>query len=106
MVNWIKSDDPAANDTHKLKYGADLLATPLKWPGVGARFDRVQPSSSIPQQSFSILSPRIVFKTAWVTHEEVMFQYSRYIYNSRTCPGAGQVDSTKFVAGPNALLCA
>ena len=63
--------------------------------------------SSIPEQSFSIISPRIVLKTAWVTHEEVTFQYSRYSYNSRTCPGANPATNpTGFVAGANGQLCA
>jgi hypothetical protein len=70
----------------KLKYGADVLGTPLKWLGIGLRYDRVQPNSKIPEQSFGIISPRITFRTAFLTHEEIAFQYSRYLYNDRNCP--------------------
>ncbi|APR77993.1 Hypothetical protein A7982_03340 [Minicystis rosea] len=86
MFNSVSSDDPDMDGVKKLKYGADLLGTPLKWLGIGIRYDRVQPNSKIPEQSFGILSPRIVFRTAFVTHEEISFQYSRYMYNQRACP--------------------
>jgi hypothetical protein len=59
----------------------------VKWFGAGIRYDRVQPNSNIPEQSFGIISPRIVFRTAFLTHEEIMIQYSYYMYNQRTCTG-------------------
>ena len=77
----------------KLKYGVDVLGTPVKWFGLGMRFDRLQPNSKIPEQSFAVISPRIVFKSAFLTHEEVTLQYSRYMYNQRTCAvGNGVAD--------------
>ena len=36
-----------------------------------------------------MLSPRIIFRTAFVTHEQIMIQYSRYFYGSDY--GAGDV---------------
>jgi hypothetical protein len=85
MMNWVKSDDPDANGTMKLKYGTDIVASLLPWLAIGARFDRVQPNSKVPEQSFAVLSPRIVFRTQWITHEEITVQYSRYFYNQREC---------------------
>lgn len=85
MYNAVTSDDPDMNGVKKLKYGVDFLGTPVKWFGLGLRVDRVQPNNKIPEQSFGVISPRIVFKTAFATHEEIMFQYSRYMYNDRTC---------------------
>jgi len=52
----------------------------------GVRFDRLQPNSRIPEQSFGILSPRLVIKSKFVTREAITLQYSRYFYNQRTCP--------------------
>jgi hypothetical protein len=69
----------------KIKYGFDLLGTPLKWLGLGLRFDELNPNNWNGNQSFMILSPRLVFKTAFVTHEQIGLQYSRYIYSQRTC---------------------
>ena len=89
MLNFVSSKDPDMDGHHKLKYGADLLYTPLSWMGVATRFDRVQPNSKVPEQSFAILSPRIVFRSDWLTHEQITLQYSRYFYNQRTCDPMG-----------------
>jgi hypothetical protein len=75
-------------DVTKLKFGADVLYAALPWLSGAVRFDRVQPNSNIPEQSFSILSPRVVFRSNWVTREQISLQYSRYIYARRSCePG-------------------
>ena len=52
--------------------------------------------------NFSVFSPRLIFRTAFVTHEQIMLQYSRYFtgsdvrgqfpYNMQ--PGAGGLTST------------
>lgn len=86
MWNGVSSDDPDMDGVKKVKYGVDVLGTPLKWLGLGLRVDRVQPNSRIPEQSFGIVSPRLVFKSAFLTHEEIVLQYSRYLYNARSCP--------------------
>jgi hypothetical protein len=86
MYNKVKSPDYAANDgIHKLKFGADLAFAALPWMTAAVRFDRLQPNSRIPEQSFGILSPRLVFKSKWNTHEAITVQYSHYFYNQRTC---------------------
>jgi hypothetical protein len=85
MYNKVKSDYGPNNDIHKLKFGADLSGSILPWLSAGLRFDRLQPNSKIPEQSFAILSPRIVFKSNWNTHETITLQYSRYMYNQREC---------------------
>jgi hypothetical protein len=43
------------------------------------------PNNHIPEQTFSILSPRLQFKSAWVTHERITLGYSRYFYAQRVC---------------------
>ncbi len=93
MLNKVKSDFKPLDKTVwgptdgnlKVKYGADLQyhATPSITAAV--RFDRLQPNSEIPEQSFSVLSPRVVFTSNWVTREQLTFQYSRYLYNQREC---------------------
>jgi len=96
MLNFVKSDidykfngKNVFDGIHKLKYGADLQYAALPWLTAALRFDRVQPNSNIPEQSFSILSPRLTFKSKWVTREAITVSYSRYMYNQRECvPGA------------------
>jgi len=85
MYNKVKSDVAANDGIHKLKFGADLAYAALPWLTAGLRFDRLQPNSRIPEQSFAILSPRLVFKSKFVTREAITLQYSRYMYNQRLC---------------------
>jgi hypothetical protein len=69
----------------KSKYGADLTINALPWLSPALHFDRVMPSNHFSEQSFAVLSPRLTFKTAWVTHEKITLGYSRYFYNQRIC---------------------
>jgi hypothetical protein len=85
MYNKVKSDLAANDGIHKLKFGADVAYAALPWLTAAVRFDRLQPSSRVPEQSFAILSPRLVFKSKFVTREAITLQYSRYIYNQRGC---------------------
>jgi hypothetical protein len=94
MVNKVKSDYRPIDKTIwgptdgnlKLKYGADLQYRATPSLTAALRFDRLQPNSETPEQSFAILSPRLVFASNWVTREQLTFQYSRYLYNQRQCP--------------------
>jgi hypothetical protein len=93
-VNKVKSDYRPSDKTIwgatdgnvKLKYGADVQYHATPSITAALRFDRLQPNSEIPEQSFAIVSPRLVFASNWVTREQLTFQYSRYIYNQRECP--------------------
>lgn len=85
MMNFIESPDPDVDGTHKIKYGADLFYSALSWLGAALRFDRVQPHSDLAEQSFAILSPRLVFRSAWLTREQIFIQYSHYFYAQREC---------------------
>jgi hypothetical protein len=92
MYSAVSSSDtsnvnPLVGDgVKKLKWGADVVATPLSWLGFGARFDLVQPTSLDLHQSFGVLSPKIIFRSHFVTHEEVTAQYSHYWYGVDVAP--------------------
>ncbi|HEX5100519.1 MAG TPA: hypothetical protein VFV94_13515 [Polyangiaceae bacterium] len=75
----------AGYQTTKLKYGADVTAQIVPWLSAGLRFDRVEPEKALPEQNFMVLSPRLSFKSQWVTHERLTIGYSRYMYAQRTC---------------------
>jgi hypothetical protein len=79
---------PADYSVTKWKAGADVTVQVADFLSPGLRFDHVNPNNHIPEQAFSVLSPRLQFKSAWVTHERITLGYSRYFYNTRTCePG-------------------
>jgi hypothetical protein len=70
----------------KLKWGGDLVASPLAWLGVGVRGDVVQPTNLDSQQTFTVISPKVVFRSRFVAHEEITAQYSHYFYGSDVVP--------------------
>jgi len=71
----------------KYKIGFDLLGRPLAWFGIGARVTHVSPDSDFEEQRFTVFSPRLQFRTNFLSHEIIELQYSRYFYAERTCPG-------------------
>jgi hypothetical protein len=82
----------AANDMFdisKLKFGAEVTYLPLPWFGIGGRYDAVQPNMDDSSHNFSVLSPRLYIRTDFVTHEQIMIQYSRYFYGSAFGPNGG-----------------
>jgi hypothetical protein len=68
----------ATDGTRKIKYGADLEATPSSWFGVGVRGDYIAPDSHDSSEAFGVITPRLFFRTRFVTHEEIILQYSHY----------------------------
>jgi len=90
MWNKVKAPmNMTYNDVQKLKWGTEWTYVPLPWLGLGGRFDYVEPNRDISGESFAVISPRIIFRTAFVTHEQVMLQYSRYFYGDLYQPGIG-----------------
>lgn len=93
--------------TKKLKYGADLVANVLPWMGIGVRGDYVQPDSSDPSESFGVVSPKLILRTKFITHEEITAQYSRYFDGHDVLPqqylaliGTKNINSTTFADTP------
>jgi hypothetical protein len=79
----------------KWKAGVDVLVQVLPWLSPGLRFDHINPNNKFPEQKFSILSPRLEFKSQWITHERITLQYSRYLYSEREC-----LDDAGMLVGP------
>jgi hypothetical protein len=107
MYNHVTTDvaagaNPNYNGIDKLKFGVEATYMGLDWLGAGFRFDSVQPDLNNSDLNFSVFSPRLIFRTAFVTHEQIMLQYSRYFtgsevrgqfpYNEQA--GAGGLKST------------
>jgi hypothetical protein len=92
MFSSVSSKDtsgvnPLVGDgVKKLKFGADVVFTPLPWFGVGLRGDVVQPTSVDSAQTFEVVSPKIIFRSRFVSHEEITAQYSHYVYGSSVAP--------------------
>ena len=104
MYNHVKSDDEMFNGiTDKLKWGGEVTYIFLPFMGAGLRFDRVQPNLDDSTYAFSVISPKIVLRSEFVTHEQVILQYSRYINGDNVAGGyrantiAGEPDEDAFL---------
>ena len=100
MLNLVNPDDSIEPYLEKfakkkLKLGAELMYTPFQYMGLGFRYDRVIPDLdydpndvSYTQETsnlssyapFHTLGPKLQFRTAFITHEEVNVQYLRYFW--------------------------
>jgi hypothetical protein len=100
MYNKVNAPKAAGFSLSKLKYGTEWTYTPLPWLGIGGRFDVVEPNLDIAGESFSVISPRIMFRTAFVTHEQILIQYSRYfygdLYDAGITPKPGFMSGSQF----------
>lgn len=81
----VSLDDLKQDGVRRTKFGLDAEFLATSWLAAGVRADRLQPNQKVPEQSFSIISPRITFRSDFVTREQISLQYSRYIYNEREC---------------------
>lgn len=82
MYNKVSGSQLGNYNHSRLKAGADVTYLPLPWFGIGGRYDVVDPNLDDSTQNFSVFSPRIFLKSAFVTHEQILIQYSRYFYGS------------------------
>ncbi len=87
MYNHVKSDDPMfIGVTDKFKWGAEATYTPLSFLGVSLRYDNVSPDMDDNTLSFQALSPKLIFRSEFVTHEQIIIQYTRYFYGDNVAP--------------------
>ena len=70
--------------------------------GVGA--DAVNPDMSDSTQSFYALSPKLIFRSEFVTHESITLQVSKYFYgsgyNNPNCTGSSMSCSPLLMPWP------
>jgi hypothetical protein len=106
MYSSISSPDPTfaslMRATGKLKTGAEVTYTPIRWFGAGFRFDTVQPNMNDSRESFTVLTPRILLRTDFISNEQILVQYTHYWLQSRTRL-AFPFDQTKVTPDENVL---
>jgi hypothetical protein len=94
MYNHVKNDDkafmPAQNEfaaaSDKLKWGAELTYTFVSFLGASFRYDWVQPDLDNNTVSFHVLSPKLILRSEFVTHEQIIIQYSHYLNADNVTP--------------------
>jgi hypothetical protein len=78
------SPDPTFDGRSRNKVATEWTYRFLSWFGVGARFDAVEPNSKDPEESFTVITPKLYFKSNWTSHEQVVLQYARWFYGAHT----------------------
>jgi hypothetical protein len=85
----VGSKDAAVDGLRKLKAGGEVGASLNQWFAASFRFDRVVQDLDDASQSFSIFSPRLIFRSKWNAHDQVVLQYSRFQYGSNVLVRSG-----------------
>jgi hypothetical protein len=80
----VNSADPDFDGRKMIKFGAEATYRFFSWLALSARADRVVPNSKDTEESFSVLSPKIIFKSDWLSHEQVTLAYTRWFYGAHT----------------------
>jgi hypothetical protein len=92
MMTHVGSNDKVYDNVTKMKFGGEAAYALLPWLAVSLRFDQVQPDSNGGGQTpgcsagascnFSIVSPRIILRSKWQARDQVVLQYSHWMYGS------------------------
>lgn len=104
FVNFasVDSKDPAYDGRKFLKFGTELTWRALSWLTLSGRYDHVAPNSKDPLETFDVICPKLIFKSDWLSHEQVTLAYTRWFYGEHTHAefpqsfSRGQLDSQMF----------
>ena len=66
----------------KLKYGTELTYSFSSMVAAALRADIVSPNRSDSSQTFKVITPKLIFRSEFVTHEMIVLQFSYYDYGS------------------------
>jgi hypothetical protein len=80
MQTHVTSNDPAYTGVDKLKLGGEGGVSLFRYLAASLRFDRVMPNGCGCSEAFSIVSPRLIFRSKWQAHDQVVLQYSHWFY--------------------------
>jgi hypothetical protein len=108
VLDLTPAGGPALNglytiNDNKLKYGALLELAAFRHLSLIGRFDRVQPTSSDKEQSYTALTGQLVIRSDWRSNRQVIVGYTRFLLGLHTYPDSPysainkQVDANLFV---------
>ncbi len=80
----MQSDDPDFDGRKMAKAGAEVTYRFLPWVGISGRYDHVMPNSKDEEESFDVISPKLLFKTDWNSHEQITVSYTKWFYGENT----------------------
>jgi hypothetical protein len=86
FVNTVKvtSQDPNFDGRFIYKFGTEATYRMLPWFAVSARYDHVAPNSDDSKETFNVISPKLIFRSNWNSHEQVVLSYTRWLLGEHT----------------------
>ena len=83
-VVHVKSDDEAFDGRLVYKVGTEATYRMFPWFAVSARYDHVAPNSKDSGETFDVISPKLIFRSNWNSHEQVVLSYTKWFLGERT----------------------
>ncbi|HVJ22038.1 MAG TPA: hypothetical protein VM686_41820 [Polyangiaceae bacterium] len=83
-AGFTESEDPEFDGRKLYKFGAEVTYRMLPWFAVSGRADRVAPNSKDSEETFHVISPKLIFRSNWNSHEHVTLSYTRWFYGPHT----------------------
>ena len=96
-------NEPEYDGMKKYKFGLEGTYSLLPWFAASMRYDRVTPNSDEPRQTFAVISPRLIFRTGWQAHDQIVLQYSHWFNGDRVIVRDGYPphEDRRMPPGPN-----
>ena len=90
MFSRTQSDDKSRDadgnwlydGINRIKAGTEVAYTLTSWFALGGRIDHVRPQSEFAGRTYSIVSPRVIFRSDWQSRDQVVLQYSKFLYGN------------------------
>ncbi len=83
-VVHVNSDDPNFDGRNIYKFGTEATYRMLPWFAVSCRYDHVAPNSKDSKETFNVVSPKLIFRSNWNSHEQVVLSYTRWLLGDNT----------------------
>jgi hypothetical protein len=83
MYNHVATDIVTQD---RFKFGVDTSVDIIRALSLGLRFDSAMPDGSNKDVAFSVISPRVVLHTNWLSREYVVFSYSHFFLGEGAAP--------------------
>jgi hypothetical protein len=80
----IGSDYDGFDGKQRYKMGLDLEYAFFKYMSIAGRVDRVIPDSRENDQSFTVLAPRLMFRTGWWSRMNFQVMYAKWFFGTTT----------------------
>jgi hypothetical protein len=80
----LQSEDPNFDGRKLYKVGGEATYRFTSWMAISGRYDHVAPNSKDNLESFDVISPKLIFRSSWNSHEQVNLSYTRWLYGAHT----------------------